>query len=1089
MDAEITPFDTKTVAVGSSVGPLPTATRDGYDFLGWYTDTTWTTPVDPDGTIVNNDVTYVARWEFNDYVAMIGSTKYVTLEDAIDDVPTTDVKTTVVLLKDVELTSTVTIAANKNISFDLQNHTISGSDIIMFANNGTVEVTNGTMTNIGVDTKNDKYYIFNNLPGSKLYLPTGGALVTNHPKSNTISNDGYIEITGGTITSTNAQGAAINNNISASVIRISSGSIITSHNYKNQAIYNNGGTVYVSGDAYLENKSVSGSNGRAALHNNAGTMYITGGTIVSKANSAVKNNGTMVIGTDDSTFDNTSPVMQGDIYGLETVSGHPVTIHDGIFKGKGTTANKAISNESYITYDTTSAELVHEFETIGGVQYDTAYLSSLTPTTSYTVTFDENNGSIVGNDPNSITVNEGAAIGTLPKAEKANAEFLGWFTSTTGGEKLLPTTVIDADVTYHARYTTSMTVCRPATTLHTSGNTDFGQIHSGSMLSAGDAYDCDVNGDGTFDATNERFYYLTDNGDRAVLIYSNNVTQSNDSATPSCSASGVSYGADATHGPTTAMESLPTNSQWTNVSIYTDPRDIKNSAGTTVVSDYVYTGKAARFATLDEIKAATVSTLNGTANELASYPFLLENTISYDASCRSNYWLDTPLNSTNIERVDGAASGKRIGNSNGTSAIRPVIEVPYTVIQGAVQMVEFDILSPAMRTYFNNISTWSAGQTDSNHSSFDTYMTSNLDDNKCVYFTGDNRDNEINYSSGWNVYCDQPNQYDTGVTGNVNVYEYNETTGATTTASYVTANNGKLYNFIPNQAYYWESATDSSKNGYVKPIGERRVISIDNTTPTPQPKYKMRNVRDLGGIKVDSDGDGTIDGTIKYGKLFRSEKIWGDENATVPYLTKLGINHEIDLRANSEPVTANEDNSLPKITSDPGNASNTVFEIIHYGIDYSSNYSNYVKARDATARVMYEFVNAHNNGDDTYSLIFHCRIGADRTGTLAYLLEGLLGAPEEERYRDYELTVFFGLRERTRFYFNKGTNEVKFQYLKQAIRNAGDGVTEDVETWFLKDGNTATVKQYNSQTQQVDNITVNLPDLIDDFKEIMIDSY
>ena len=192
----------------------------------------------------------------------------------------------------------------------------------------------------------------------------------------------------------------------------------------------------------------------------------------------------------------------------------------------------------------------------------------------------------------------------------------------------------------------------------------------------------------------------------------------------------------------------------------------------------------------------------------------------------------------------------------------------------------------------------------------------------------------------------------------------------------------------------------------------------------------------------------------------------------------------MDLRADSEVVTSNED-SLHKITSNPSSSSNKVFEIIHYGIDYTNNYSNYKLSRDAAARVMYEFVKAHNNGDDNYSLLFHCRIGADRTGTLAYILEGLLGAPTEERYRDYELTVFFGLRERTRYYFNKGSNEVKFQYLKSAIRNAGDGTNEDVMAWFLKDGNTATVTDEDT----LQTVTVNLPTLISDFRSIMIDSY
>ena len=37
---------------------------------------------------------------------------------------------------------------------------------------------------------------------------------------------------------------------------------------------------------------------------------------------------------------------------------------------------------------------------------------------------------------------------------------------------------------------------------------------------------------------------------------------------------------------------------------------------------------------------------------------------------------------------------------------------------------------------------------------------------------------------------------------------------------------------------------------------------------------------------------------------------------------------------------------------------------------------------------------------------FHCHIGADRTGTLAVILEGLLGVNVSDLYKDYELTTF-----------------------------------------------------------------------------------
>ena len=50
-----------------------------------------------------------------------------------------------------------------------------------------------------------------------------------------------------------------------------------------------------------------------------------------------------------------------------------------------------------------------------------------------------------------------------------------------------------------------------------------------------------------------------------------------------------------------------------------------------------------------------------------------------------------------------------------------------------------------------------------------------------------------------------------------------------------------------------------------------------------------------------------------------------------------------------------------------------------------------------------------------YPIYMHCWGGADRTGTVAFILEGLCGVSETDLAIDYELTSFaiFGLRTRT----------------------------------------------------------------------------
>ena len=71
-----------------------------------------------------------------------------------------------------------------------------------------------------------------------------------------------------------------------------------------------------------------------------------------------------------------------------------------------------------------------------------------TPTTSYTVTFNANGGS--GGTTRSVA--SGSAIGTLPTPTRNGYAFLGWFTSASGGTKVLATTRVTANVTYYAHW-------------------------------------------------------------------------------------------------------------------------------------------------------------------------------------------------------------------------------------------------------------------------------------------------------------------------------------------------------------------------------------------------------------------------------------------------------------------------------------------------------------------------------------------------------------------------------------------------------------------------------------------------------------
>lgn len=247
------------------------------------------------------------------------------------------------------------------------------------------------------------------------------------------------------------------------------------------------------------------------------------------------------------------------------------------------------------------------------------------------------------------------------------------------------------------------TICKRATTLHTetctrTDSTDYcggaGYTTNGSMgtttvtygslgvsgvLMPGDAFDCDVNGDGVYDSDTERFYYITDNNSTtAIMIYYNNTTKGiADSETTNL----IAYDASNvnTNGPITAIANLPTITMWPKVNLVNTVRNIIDSSGSIKKENFSYDGYAARLATFDELKAltSTITTVGILDNQ--QYNFLLENT-NYTVVRAAGYWLENPshTDTTNAYRVTGDTRNVLLANVADVRyfGVRPVIEVP-----------------------------------------------------------------------------------------------------------------------------------------------------------------------------------------------------------------------------------------------------------------------------------------------------------------------------------------------------------------------------------------------------------------------------
>ena len=330
-------------------------------------------------------------------------------------------------------------------------------------------------------------------------------------------------------------------------------------------------------------------------------------------------------------------------------------------------------------------------------------------------------------------------------------------------------------------------------------------------------------------------------------------------------------------------------------------------------------------------------------------------------------------------------------------------------------VVEFDPTPDVQKVYYQNINTWKLSSTN-----FPTWSSDNKSPTWALDATENTpmKNNFDNYnckctddqcSSAGTVNCDKPKGYNTGVQGQLNVYVYNTSENPKgTQVTYAKATNGIIYNLIPNQVYYWELNSDPNVHGLVKFTGQRRLIDAGD----------VLNVRDLGGLPVDTDGNGTIDGHLKYGRLIRGIKL--NSSSSVTELNNLGITKELDLReANSDQYRLSNYERI---------------EAQNYYVKHNSSANieqqYYTMTRAAVKQAMLDITNSNN----PQNIYFHCRIGTDRTGTVAYILEGLLGVPEEDRIRDYELSFFYGLIRIHRYHNEKpgssvGTGKERFTYM------------------------------------------------------------
>ncbi len=326
--------------------------------------------------------------------AVINDKYYETLEEAFKDVDD-NIETTIELLEDTSISSTIFVSGDKNIILDTNGSTISWSGSVnqMFSNSGTLTVIGGGTID-ATGTTEASAVLWNNASG-------------------TLMVDGGVTLAGGynatvySIGTTELKDATISNGTDGPyhipVVTITNNTYTSETTIDGTTIINNGNTVAISNEGIMEIRAGTISANNAAILINNGIVNVEGGNISSSSDAIMLNSGDLIIsggnlesGTDSQCIDvpgtgDTSVSISGGSFSSEipdeyieegsvliqnpdggyvTVSGEDVDISsEGSFHIDGED-NTLISNGVHtvtITYQNENANVVVEGITGKGI--------------------------------------------------------------------------------------------------------------------------------------------------------------------------------------------------------------------------------------------------------------------------------------------------------------------------------------------------------------------------------------------------------------------------------------------------------------------------------------------------------------------------------------------------------------------------------------------------------------------------------------------------------------------------------------------------------------------------------------------------
>jgi uncharacterized repeat protein (TIGR02543 family) len=439
-----------TKKYNTALGTLPTCSRTGYTFLGWYTASSGGTKISTT-TVVTKDITYYAQWSINSYTLTFnpnGGTVTPTSKDleynsAYGTLPTPT------RASDAQYTYTFAgwyTAATEGTQVTAATK-MAAKDTTVYAHwtSNTRSYTVSYQTTYGTLNRTSQSIAYNSKGSCTLTMPDNTAEFT------------YTFV--GWYTAANGGGTKVGSELTLETPAIKG--TVTYYAYVTRSTKSYTHTFSANGGGTVSPATITKAYNTAL--GTLPTVSRTGYTFVGWFDTSAASGGTQATTTTKVTGTKTwyarwsinSYTFTFDKNGGNTPSSTTITKEYNTAVGTLPTCTRNADN----TYTYAFAGWFDTSASSGGTQLTTAtkvtsnktwYARWTSTYKNYTVTWDGNGGT-PSKSSSSFHYND--ALGTLPTATRTGYTFKGWSTSKTGTVNVSTTTKVTANVTYYAVWT------------------------------------------------------------------------------------------------------------------------------------------------------------------------------------------------------------------------------------------------------------------------------------------------------------------------------------------------------------------------------------------------------------------------------------------------------------------------------------------------------------------------------------------------------------------------------------------------------------------------------------------------------------